>query len=162
MRRFISRATAQRWDGSVFSRTRITTPELHDALSAMGAGLILRALAEQPIATPQPAAGATYAPKLSKADGLLDWREPAIALDRRVRGMNPWPGAFFPLGPDNIRVLDAMAEPGTGAPGQQLSPGLIACGEGALRPLSRALAQFEEAGWQRPVAVARFDCTFAK
>jgi len=114
---------------------RITTPELHDALSAMGADLILRALAEQPIATPQPEAGATYAAKLSKADGLLDWREPAIALERRVRAMNPWPGAFFPLGPDNIRVLDAMAEPGTGAPGQQISPGLIACGEGALRLL---------------------------
>jgi methionyl-tRNA formyltransferase len=114
---------------------RITTPELHDALSAMGADLILRALAEQPIATPQPEAGATYAAKLSKADGLLDWREPAIALERRVRAMNPWPGAFFPLGPDNIRVLDAMAEPGTGSPGQQISPGLIACGEGALRLL---------------------------
>jgi len=114
---------------------RITTPELHDALSAMGASLILRALAEQPIATPQPEAGATYAAKLSKADGLLDWREPAMALERRVRAMNPWPGAFFPLGPDNIRVLDAMAEPGTGAPGQQISPGLIACGEGALRLL---------------------------
>ena len=114
---------------------RITTPELHDALSAMGAGLILRALAEQPIAAPQPEAGATYAAKLSKADGLLDWREPAMALERRVRAMNPWPGAFFPLGADNIRVLDAMAEPGTGAPGQQISPGLIACGEGALRLL---------------------------
>jgi len=114
---------------------RITTPELHDALSAMGASLILRALAEQPTATPQPEAGATYAAKLSKADGLLDWREPAVALERRVRAMNPWPGAFFPLGGDNIRVLDAMAEPGTGVPGQQLSPGLIACGEGALRLL---------------------------
>ena len=114
---------------------RITTPELHDALSAMGASLILRALAEQPIATPQPEAGATYAAKLSKADGLLDWREPALALERRVRAMNPWPGAFFPLGADNIRVLDAIAEPGTGAPGQQLSPGLMACGEGALRLL---------------------------
>ncbi|WP_353212013.1 methionyl-tRNA formyltransferase [Rhodovarius sp.] len=114
---------------------RITTPELHDALSAMGADLILRGLAEQPIATPQPEAGATYAAKLSKADGLLDWREPAAGLERRVRAMNPWPGAFFPLGPDNIRVLDAMAAPGTGAPGQQLSPGLIACGEGALRLL---------------------------
>jgi methionyl-tRNA formyltransferase len=114
---------------------RITTPELHDALSAMGADLILRALAELPTATPQPEAGATYAAKLSKADGLLDWREPAMALERRVRAMNPWPGAFFPLGADNIRVLDAMAEPGTGAPGQQISPGLIACGEGALRLL---------------------------
>jgi methionyl-tRNA formyltransferase len=62
-------------------------------------------------------------------------RMPLTVLERRVRAMNPWPGAFFPLGPDNIRVLDAMAKPGTGAPGQQLSPGLIACGEGALRLL---------------------------
>ena len=115
---------------------RITTPELHDALSVMGGRLILRALAEQPPETPQPAEGMSYAPKLSKADGLLDWREPAMALERRVRAMNPWPGAYFPLGAENIRVLDALAEPGTGLPGQQLAPGLIACGAGALR-LSR-------------------------
>ncbi len=114
---------------------RITTPELHDALSVMGGRLILRALAEQPPGTPQPEEGMSYAPKLSKADGLLDWRKPALALERRVRAMNPWPGAYFPLGAENIRVLDALAEPGTGLPGQQLAPGLIACGEGALRLL---------------------------
>jgi methionyl-tRNA formyltransferase len=114
---------------------RITTPELHDALSAMGSRLILRALEELPPPIAQPEHGATYAGKLSKADGLLDFSQPAEALERRVRAMNPWPGAYFPLGAENIRVLDAMAEAGSAAPGVQMAPGLIACGEGALRLL---------------------------
>lgn len=114
---------------------RITTPELHDALSGMGARMILEALAAMPPEIPQPEEGATYAPKMSKGDGLLDWREPATALERRVRAMNPWPGAYFPLGAENIRVVDAMAVAGEGAPGAQLAPGLIATGEGALRLL---------------------------
>ena len=114
---------------------RITTPALHDALSEMGARLVLRVLAEMPAAHPQPEAGATYAPKLTKADGLLDWREPAQALERRVRAMNPWPGAYFALAGENIRVLDAMAEPGEAPSGTQISPGLVACGQGALRLL---------------------------
>ncbi len=114
---------------------RITTPELHDALSGMGARMILAALAEMPPAIPQPAEGATYAAKLSKADGLLDWREPAAALERRVRAMNPWPGAFFRLAGENIRVLDALAAPGEGMPGAQVAPGVIATSQGALRLL---------------------------
>ena len=114
---------------------RATTPALHDALSEMGARLILRALAEGPAETPQPEQGVTYAPKLTKADGLLDWRQPAAALDRRVRAMNPWPGAFFPHRGDSIRVLDAAPAEGGAPPGTVLDgPGLtIACGEGALR-----------------------------
>ena len=102
---------------------------MHDALSAMGARLILRALAEQPAATRQPEEGATYAAKLTKADGLLDFTQPAVALERRVRAMNPWPGAWFPWAGESIRVLDAVA--GIGPPG----PGVVACGEGVLRLL---------------------------
>ena len=123
------------WREAMPLHPRITTPELHDALSAMGARLILRVLADLPPETPQPEEGVTYAGKLSKPDGMLDWRQSAAALERRVRAMNPWPGAYFPLGPESIRVLDAIAEPGSGVPGAQISPGLIACGEGALRLL---------------------------
>jgi methionyl-tRNA formyltransferase len=117
---------------------RSTTPELHDALAEMGARLILRALDEAPPETPQPEQGVTYAAKLTKADGLLDWTQPAAALDARVRAMNPWPGAYFPHAGEVLRVLGAEPAEGTGAPGTVLpGPGLvIACGTGALR-LSR-------------------------
>lgn len=114
---------------------RITTPELHDALAAMGARLILRALAENPPEIPQPEAGVTYAAKLTKADGALHWSEPALALERRVRAMTPWPGAYFQAGDEQIRVHDAIAEPGSGTPGTLLAPDLVACGQGALRLL---------------------------
>ena len=95
---------------------RSTTAELHDALSAMGAELILRALDEDPPAVPQPEEGATYAPKLTKADGLLDWTQPAAALDARVRAMNPWPGAYFPHRGEVLRVLAAEPADGSGVP----------------------------------------------
>jgi methionyl-tRNA formyltransferase len=116
---------------------RSTTPELHDALAPLGARLILRALEEAPPEVPQPGEGVTYAPKLLKADGLLDWRQPAAALDARVRAMNPWPGAFFPHEGEAFRVLAAEPCGGRAAPGDILpGPGLmVACGTGALRLL---------------------------
>ncbi|MCS6891730.1 MAG: methionyl-tRNA formyltransferase [Rhodovarius sp.] len=116
---------------------RITTPELTRALAELGARLILRALDEDPPPRPQPAEGVTYAPRLTKADGRLLWQQPAIALERRVRAMNPWPGAFFLAGEERIRLHDAIAEaaPAAAEPGQLLAPDLVACGEGALRLL---------------------------
>jgi methionyl-tRNA formyltransferase len=113
---------------------RTTTPELHDALAAIGARLILRGLEENPPAVAQPAEGVTYAPKISKEDGRLDWALPAAALERRVRALNPWPGCFFVHAGETIRVLEAAAENKRGAPGTVLdgSPA-IACGEGSLR-----------------------------
>ncbi|WP_207540631.1 methionyl-tRNA formyltransferase [Sabulicella rubraurantiaca] len=116
---------------------RAATPWLHDTLSEMGARLILRALETLPEAVQQPEEGVTYAAKLTKADGALDWREPAESLDRRVRAMNPWPGAFFLHGGEVFRVLEAEPAPGDAAPGTIL-PGAaltVACGTGALRLL---------------------------
>jgi len=121
--------------GTVQLTPRSTTAELHDALAAMGAGLILRALDEAPPGTPQSEPGMTYAPKLTKADGLLDWTQPAAALDARVRAMNPWPGAFFPHLGEILRVLAAEPGEGSSTPGEVLAgaPLTIACGVGALR-----------------------------
>ena len=123
-------------EGRVPIGPRTTTPQLHDALSALGAQLILRALAENPPTVPQPEMGVTYAPKLSKADAPLDWSLPAAVLDRRVRALNPWPGTSFLWQGEAIRVLEALPEPlaKPAAPGAVLDGApRIACGEGALR-----------------------------
>jgi methionyl-tRNA formyltransferase len=115
---------------------RATTPEVHDALAAIGARLILRALEELPPEVPQPQDGVTYAPKITKEDGRLDWTQPAVALDRRVRAMNPWPGCFFAHGGETIRVLAAEPVDGDGPPGTVLDGApTVACGGGALRLL---------------------------
>jgi methionyl-tRNA formyltransferase len=115
---------------------RATTPEIHDALAELGAALILRALEQDPVPVPQPEAGVTYAPKIAKEDGRLDWTQPAAALDRRIRALTPWPGCFFLHGAEVIRVLAAEPVPGSGAPGTVLDGApTVACGAGALRLL---------------------------
>jgi methionyl-tRNA formyltransferase len=118
---------------------RITAPELHDQLAAIGARLILRALEENPPPRPQPAEGATYAPKLSRADGELDWREPALLLERRVQALNPWPGTATLWEGRRLKILAARAEPAPRGdahpPGTVIDAALgIKCGEGVLRP----------------------------
>jgi methionyl-tRNA formyltransferase len=123
-------------EGRVPIGPRATTPEIHDALAAMGARLILRALAEDPPARPQPEQGATYAPKLAKEDGRLDWTLDAAALDRRVRALNPWPGTFCMWQGEALRVLAAEPAEGAGPPGTVLDAApRVACGAGALRLL---------------------------
>ena len=121
--------------GNVAIAPRATTPELHDALAIMGAALILRTLAEAPPATPQPEQGVTYAPKLTKADGRLDWSRDAAALDRQVRALNPWPGTFFTYGGETLRLLIAEPTEGSAPPGTLLDQAVVACGSGALRLL---------------------------
>ncbi len=111
-----------------------TASDLHDTLATLGKLLILQALAENPAPTPQLAEGASYAPKLGRMDGKLDFSQPAIALDRRVRALNPWPGAFCHLGDVVLKILAAEPASGTGEPGTILDDALtVACGDGALR-----------------------------
>ena len=114
---------------------RDTAAILHDGLADLGAGLILRVLTEQPPPQPQPQDGATYAPKLTRADAALDWTQPADQLDRRVRAFHPWPGTACRLGDEVLKVLEAMPVPGSGEPGAVLDGLTVACGSGALRLL---------------------------
>jgi methionyl-tRNA formyltransferase len=121
-----------------------TAQTLHDKLAEAGARLIVPALdgiaAGRIRPQPQPD-GATYAPKLTRDDGKLDWTRPADELARRVRALNPWPGTFFEKD-GRIRVLEATVAHGTGAPGTVLDDDLtVACGSGALR-----LTQLQRAG----------------
>ena len=115
--------------------SRDTAAGLHDTLAALGASLIVRALHEAPRAVPQPDIGASYAPKLTRADGELDWRQPAEALDRQVRALNPWPGTWCRFGAEVLKVLAAEPAHGSGPPGTVLTGLVVACGERALRLL---------------------------
>src|SRR3546814_4012478 len=84
------------WSSDVCSSDLTNAQALHDRLAALGAAMIGEALAGLAsgdlVATPQPAEGITYAAKLDKAEGRLDWRDSAEALDRRIRAFTPWPG----------------------------------------------------------------------
>ncbi len=111
-----------------------TAAILHDALAAIGARLILRALAEDIPAVPQPADGISYAPKLTRADARIDWMLPAAAIERRVRAFDPWPGTFTLLDGAMLKVLGATPAEGNGVPGTVLDDRLaVACANGALR-----------------------------
>ncbi|HKF72682.1 MAG TPA: methionyl-tRNA formyltransferase [Stellaceae bacterium] len=117
-----------------------TAAALHDELAALGARLIVRALAGRAEGTlvprPQPAEGVTYAKKLGRDEGRLDWGKPAAELECAVRALNPAPGVWFERGGERIKVLAAMlaASRGDARPGTVLDDALtIACGSGALR-----------------------------
>ena len=111
-----------------------TAASLHDDLAAMGARLIQRALAIQPAAVSQPAEGATYAAKLTREDGRIDWSRDAAYLDRQVRALNPWPGTFTTRESEVLKILAAEPAIGAGEPGAVLDDRLtIATGDGALR-----------------------------
>ena len=111
-----------------------TAAELHDLLAAVGARLILRALAEDPTPLPQPADGATYAPKLTRDAGRIDWTRDAATIERQVRAFDPWPGTSTMLHGAILKVLAAALAGCSGVPGTVLDDRLtIACGTGALR-----------------------------
>jgi methionyl-tRNA formyltransferase len=119
----------------------MTSALLHDILAEIGARLILTALATSPDPVPQPAEGVTYAPKLTRADGRINWTEDAAAIERRVRAFDPWPGTFTTLNGTVLKVLGAERTDGSGPPGTALDATLrIACGSGALRPTRVQLA----------------------
>ena len=112
---------------------RDTAGTLHDRLAALGARLVVDALAHldglPPL--PQPADGVTYAAKIDKAEARVDWTRPATEVDRLVRGLSPFPGAWTEAGGERLKLLLSETAPGTvldAAP-------TVACGEGAVRLL---------------------------
>ena len=120
-----------------------TAASLHDALAALGAEMIIEALdgvaAGTLEATPQPAEGATYAAKLDRDEGRLDWSLPADAIERTVRALNPWPGVWFEHAGQRIKLLSlaewSLERSGDAAPGTLLDDAFaIACGRGMVRP----------------------------
>ncbi|MEO0370377.1 MAG: methionyl-tRNA formyltransferase [Pseudomonadota bacterium] len=115
-----------------------TTGGLHDRLSAMGARLIVDALAQHAdlVPEPQPEVGITYAQKIDKAEARVDWAAPATEVDRKIRGLSPFPGAWADLQGQRIKFLASRLADGTGAPGTILDNQLtIACGTGAVEVL---------------------------
>nr|WP_295109842.1 methionyl-tRNA formyltransferase [uncultured Caulobacter sp.] len=131
-----------------------TVATLHDKLAATGAQLLPVALAaiERGGAreTPQSEEGVTYAKKIKSAEARIDWTRPAAEIDRHIRGLSPFPGAWFEApsekGPVRVKALLSRVETASGAPGAALDDSLlIACGEGSVRLLK---AQREGKGVQ--------------
>jgi methionyl-tRNA formyltransferase len=131
-----------------------TVATLHDKLAAAGAQLLPVALAaiERGGAreTPQAEEGVTYAKKIKSAEARIDWARPAAEVDRHIRGLSPFPGAWFEApsekGPVRVKALLSRVEAASGPPGTSLDDRLlIACGEGSVRLLK---AQREGKGVQ--------------
>ena len=122
-----------------------TAASLADRLAEVGASLLPRALAALERGavqeTPQAAQGVTYARKISPAEARIDWSRPAAEVDRHIRGLAPFPGAWFMAPsqgedrpPVRVKALLSRLDAGWGAPGEALDDELmIACGEGAVR-----------------------------
>ncbi|WGD30009.1 methionyl-tRNA formyltransferase [Ancylobacter sp. WKF20] len=113
----------------------MTAGELHDRLMIVGADLMGRALAALERGgldfRPQPAEGVTYAAKIDKSETRIDWSRPAKAVHDHIRGLSPFPGAWFELDGARVKVLRSTLAAGAGAPGTVLGDDLtIACGEG--------------------------------
>ena len=111
-----------------------TTGDLHDRLAVLGAGLIVEALDRLPalVAAPQAEAGVCYAAKIDKAEARVDWARPAIAVDRLIRGLSPFPGAWAMIAGERVKLLRARLAEGGGAPGTVLGGLVVACGTGAV------------------------------
>ena len=121
--------------------TTTTATDLHDRLAALGARMMVEALDGVATGTmretPQSNEGATYAAKLERDEGRINWQRPAADLERSVRALNPWPGVWFEHDGQRIRVLTAETATDGGDPGTVLDDRLaVACGTGALRPLT--------------------------
>jgi len=115
-----------------------TTGELTEELAELGAQLMVGTLRDLKIHVPiaQDDADATYAAKIDKAEARIDWDRPAVEVVRHIRGLSPFPGAWFELDRQRVKLLRAEVVEGSGAPGEVLDERLaIACSEGAIRPL---------------------------
>jgi methionyl-tRNA formyltransferase len=117
---------------------RKTTGELTGELADIGAKAMVEVLADLAAFSPQAQddAEATYAPKIDKAEARIDWTASAKTIERQVRGLAPFPGAWFEWGDERVKLLLAELAQGSGEPGEMLDAAMtIACGSGAIRPL---------------------------
>ena len=129
--------------------TEETTADLHDRLAAMGARMICQTLDRLPLAaTPQASAGVTYAAKIDKAEARVDWSRPAVEVDRLIRGLSPFPGAWCEVSGERVKLLRSRLAEGAGRPGEVLHGLTIACGNGAVE-----ITQAQREG-KRPMAAA--------
>ncbi len=140
---------------SIAIGTDMTAGDLHDALARLGSDLMLRALAavERGLLSlmPQPTAGVTHAAKIRKNETRIDWSMPWIEVHNHIRGLSPFPGAWFEIAGARIKVLRSTQGGGKGKPGTALDDKFtIACGDGAIR-----LTQVQRAGKQ-PMAADEF------
>lgn len=115
-----------------------TAGSLHDELAAIGGPLIVRTLAEvaagRLTAEAQPDIGVTYADKIDKAEARIDWTRPAAELDCHIRGLSPFPGAWFEHEGARVKALLSQPVQRAGEPGLVLDERLVvACGDGAIR-----------------------------
>ena len=129
-----------------------TTADLHDRLSEMGAQMIVSALSDLENLTPemQTDEGVTYAHKIDKAEARIDWANSAKHIDRQIRGLSPFPGAWCQIAGERVKLLSSHIAQGSGRPGTHLGGFCIACGEGAVQV---TMAQRQG---KRPVAAAEF------
>ena len=96
-----------------------TSGDLHNRLSAMGGELIVDALAdvEALVAVPQSEDAVTYAVKIAKAEARVDWTRPAVEIDKQIRGLSPFPGAWTDIGGERVKLLRSKLVDGQDAPG---------------------------------------------
>jgi methionyl-tRNA formyltransferase len=116
-----------------------TAGSLHDRLAGLGARMVAEVLTriDDVVPAPQPEAGVTLAAKIDKAEARVDWRRPAVEVDRLIRGLAPFPGAWTEIGAERVKLLLSEVGAGGGAPGEVLDDRLtVACGEGAVRILA--------------------------
>ena len=118
----------------------MTAGDLHDTLARLGADLMVRALGALERGTlqltPQPEAGVTYAAKIEKSETRIDWSRPWKAVHDHCRGLAPFPGAWFELAGQRVKVLRTTRGEGSGLPGTVLDDRLtVACQDGAVRLL---------------------------
>lgn len=115
-----------------------TTGQLHDRLSQMGARLITVALSrlDDLVLEVQPSEAVTYAAKIDKAEAAVDWTRPAVEVDRLIRGLSPFPGAWTEIEGQRVKLLGSRLAEGSGAAGEVLDNTLrITCGTGAVQLL---------------------------
>lgn len=109
-----------------------TTADLQARLAGLAAEMILKALVTLPPAVPQSAGGVTYAKKIEKSETRVDWTRPAVQVDRHIRGLSPFPGAWCEVAGERLKLLRSTTATGQGAPGQVIAGLTIACGTGAV------------------------------